>query len=95
MTENERYYSRDYDEEFYIFDSQILTEKEFDEKNEFEDYSLFADSLTQQEVVDLLNENEQLKKENEQLKETIEIICEDYEKNHGMDIRNADWFTAW
>lgn len=36
-----------------------------------------------------------LKKENEKLKQTIETICEDYEESHGIDIRNAEWFTAW
>lgn len=39
--------------------------------------------------------NSKLKKENEDLKQTIDTICDDYEKSHGMSIRNADWFTAW
>ena len=34
-------------------------------------------------------------KENEELKQTIKTICKDYENHHGMDIRNAEWFTAW
>lgn len=37
----------------------------------------------------------QLIKENEELKQTIKTICKDYEVSHGMDIRNAEWFTAW
>lgn len=69
MTECKRYYSKDYGEEFYIFDSQTLTEDEFDEQIEFEGYSVFADSLTQQEIVDLLNEKEQLKKDVEYWKQ--------------------------
>ena len=36
-----------------------------------------------------------LKKENAKLKQTIETICKDYEESHGIDIRNAEWFTAW
>lgn len=56
-------------------------------------------ALSRKEIVDKLNdfndENERLKKENENLKRTIDCICEDYEIFHGMDIRNAEWFTAW
>lgn len=36
-----------------------------------------------------------LEKENEELTQTIETICKDYEESHGIDIRNAEWFTAW
>lgn len=75
MTEK-RYYEKNYEEQYYIFDSNTLTEKEFEEKIEYDDYDLFADSLTSKEVVDLLNENERLKKENEALKDTIEAMEE-------------------
>lgn len=40
-------------------------------------------------------ENDKLKKENKELKDTINTICKDFETAHGMNIRNADWFTAW
>ena len=43
-------------------------------------------------ITDRLNT---LYNEKEELQKTIETICEDYEKAHGMDIRNSDWFTAW
>ena len=43
-------------------------------------------------VTECLNE---LHEENEELQDTIETICKDFEESHGMDIRNADWFTAW
>lgn len=85
MTECKRYYSKDYGEEFYIFDSQTLTEDEFDEQIEFEGYSVFADSLTQQEIVDLLNEKEQLKKENRKLKEDLEH-CANQFTNDGKNV---------
>lgn len=62
MTEK-RYYEKNYEEQYYIFDSKTLTEKEFEEKIEYDDYDLFADSLTPKEVLDLLNENEKLKEE--------------------------------
>lgn len=46
----------------------------------------------QSQVLKLLNE---LHEENKELQDTIETICKDFEESHGMDIRNADWFTAW
>jgi len=61
MTE-ERYFSVDYDEEYYIFDSTKISEEEVLEKAEYS-YDVFGESLTPQEHLDLLNENEQLKKE--------------------------------
>lgn len=48
--------------------------------------------LTIEETVGVLND---LADENEELKQTIETICKDYEEAHGMDIRNAEWFTCW
>lgn len=73
MTEK-RYYEKNYDELYYIFDSKTLSEKEFEEKIEYDGYDLFAYSLTPKEVLDLLNENEQLKKENEYLHQKIEDL---------------------
>lgn len=64
MTEK-RYYEKTYEESYYIFDSKTLTEKEFEEKIEYDGYDLFADSLTPEEVLDLLNENEELKLDND------------------------------
>lgn len=55
MTEK-RYFERRWGDEFYIFDSQTISEKDFDEKVEYEDYRAFADSLMGDEVIDLLNE---------------------------------------
>jgi len=43
-------------------------------------------------VCDKLNEQEE---EIQELKQTIDTIAKDYEESHGMDIRNAEWFTAW
>jgi len=59
MTEK-RYFSVDYDEEYYIFDSTKISEEEVLEKAEYS-YDVFGESLTPQEHLDLLNENEQLK----------------------------------
>ena len=67
-----RYYKKDYDELYYIFDSKTLSEKEFEEKVEYEGYDVFADSLASKEVVDLLNENEKLKQENKKLQRQMD-----------------------
>ena len=81
MTENKRYFKRMWEEEYYIFDSQQISEKDFDEKVEYEDYQAFADSMTGEEVTDRLNKYNKeyldchndvlrLEKENEQLKQS-------------------------
>ena len=66
-----RYYQRDFEELYYIIDSNVISEKEFDEKEMYDGYTAFEDSMTGEEIVDLLNtlndENEQLKKENYKL----------------------------
>jgi len=72
MTEN-RYYKKDWGESYYIFDSNTISEDEFEERVEYEGYDVFADSLTVSEIIDLLNENEQLKKENRELKSDNDI----------------------
>ena len=66
MTEK-RYYKKDWEDSYYIFDSKTISENEFEEKVEYDGYDVFADSLTPKEVIDLLNENEQLRKENKEL----------------------------
>ena len=67
MTEK-RYFKRMWEEEYYIFDSETISEKEFDEKVEYEDYQAFVDSMQGDEVVDRLNA---LHEENQQIKSTI------------------------
>lgn len=51
-----RYFKREWEVEYYIFDSQTISEKEFDEKLEYEDYKAFEDSMQGDEVVNRLNE---------------------------------------
>ncbi len=70
MTEK-RYFKRMWEEEYYIFDSQTISENEFDEKVEYEDYQAFADSMLGDEVVELLNE---LTEKNERLRRCINEI---------------------
>ena len=76
MTEK-RYYEKKYGDEFYIFDSNTISEKEFEEKLDLQGYKVFEDSLTGKEVVDLLNENEQLKKVLSDVAKDREVIVED------------------
>ena len=75
MTEK-RYFSVDYDEKYYIFDSTKISKEEVLEKAEYS-YDVFGDSLMENEVLDLLNENEKLKKENKHLRCTIESNSQD------------------
>ena len=58
---------------YYIIDSNVISEKDFDEKVLYDGYGAFEDSLTGEEIVDLLNK---LSKENEQLKQTIINLIE-------------------
>ena len=73
-----------WEDEFYIFDSQTISEKEFDEKVEYEDYRAFADSLMGDEVVEKLNELHEevmdLRRENTKFKLTVSEIIEDMQK---------------
>ena len=78
MTENKRYFKRMWEEEFYIFDSNTISESDFEEKLEYEDYKAFEDSMMGDEVVNRLNalheENEQLKLSNRLLFEEMKEI---------------------
>lgn len=82
------------DSEWWIVeDNSIKSNKYRDDLDGDDAYrGLKEGELTEKEVVDLLNE---LHEENKELQDIIETICRDFEENHGMDIRNADWFTAW
>ena len=82
MTEK-RYYQKNYGEEYYIFDSNTISEDEFEERVEYEGYNVFADSLTGSEIIDLLNENEQLKQSNEYLQGQLD----DYS---GVEVDNIE-----
>jgi len=55
MTEK-RYFKKTYEEEYYIFDSETISEKEFEEKYDYEDYKAFEDSMMGDEVVNRLND---------------------------------------
>ena len=66
-----RYFKRIWEEEYYIFDSEIISENEFDEKVEYEDYQAFSSSMTGDEVVEFLNK---LHEENERLRKRVKEL---------------------
>ena len=76
MTEK-RYFKRMWEEEYYIFDSNTISESDFEEKLEYQGYTAFEDSMMGDEVVNRLNEqheeNEQLKKQIEELKVDLKM----------------------
>ena len=67
MTEK-RYFEKRWEEEYYIFDSNTISESDFEKKLEYQDYRAFEDSMMGDEVVNRLNE---LSDENEQLKQEL------------------------
>lgn len=50
----DRYFKREWGESYYIFDSDIITEKEVDESIEY-DNTVFNQSMEGDEVIDRLN----------------------------------------
>lgn len=51
----DRYFMRRWEEEYYIFDSEIVSEKEVDEHIDYDDYSIFSESLAGEVIVNRLN----------------------------------------
>ena len=83
MTEK-RYFERKWEGEYYIFDSQTISEKEFDEKVQYEDYQAFADSMTGDDVINRLNE---LQEENKNLSKLNKIL-EGFLLDKGYDFKD-------
>ena len=84
-----RYYQRDFEELYYIIDSEVISEKDFDEKYMYDGLSAFEDSLNGEEIVELLNENEDLKRKNEWLINRMsELVV--YLSELGYDVSLAD-----
>ena len=76
MTE-ERYFSIDYNGEYYIFDSNTVTLEELGEKALYS-YNEFTDSLTSKEIIDLLNESGRLEHDYGQLQYEMSQIIQKY-----------------
>lgn len=77
MTEK-RYFKKMWEEEYYIFDSNTISESDFEENLEYQDYEAFEDSMMGDEVVNRLNElhdeNQRLKLENDGLRYALKNI---------------------
>lgn len=80
MTEK-RYYQKKYEESYYIFDSNTISEDDFEERVEYEGYDVFADSLTGSEIIDLLNENEELKQSIDNMGGRLQGLWANYNEN--------------
>ena len=89
-----------WEEEYYIFDSETISESDFEEKLEYQDYKAFEDSMIGDEVVNRLNEQhetiQQLTQDIENLKITIKAretlidVCEKKFKELGYIITVDD-----
>ena len=82
MTEK-RYFKKMWEEEFYIFDSDTISESDFEEKLEYQLYKAFENSMMGDEVVSRLNE---LHNENKKLKQELQKIYEIATVNKVRDI---------
>lgn len=81
MSEDKRYVVKGSDDFFLHIEDTTFTE----DAHEGAIYNIY-------QVVRRLNEQNERIRELEQI---IDTISKDYEESHGMDIRNAEWFTAW
>ena len=73
-----RYFKVEYDEEWYLFDSNTISEELVVEQAEY-GYGVFANSLSPSEICERLNEQQatinKLKEENERLKEKLNVTA--------------------
>ena len=90
-----RYYLKQYDDECYFFDSEKITEEEFDKNYELEGYNAYQDSIEPKEVLKLLNrlseENESLKAYNKYLSNEKMLLIK--EKAELKQISNDSYTT--
>ena len=88
MTEK-RYYQRDFEELYYIIDSNVISEKEFDEKEMYDGYTAFEYSMTGKEIVGLLNEqHEQIERLKQNFRALDEVKCELADENEQLKQQN-------
>ena len=85
---NKRYFKREWEEEYYIFDSTEISEEKVDEEIEY-GYEIFADSMQGDKVVNKLNEQEELIKRLKQIREEqTETILKQKRKIKELETRN-------
>ena len=72
-----RYFKRMWEEEYYIFDSNTISESDFEEKLEYQGYKAFEDSMMGDEVVNRLNEqHETIYRLQENINELLSVNVE-------------------
>lgn len=76
-----RYFKRMWEEEYYIFDSNTISESDFEEKLEYQGYKAFEDSMMGDEVVNRLNE---LHDENQIKLEIVDAFIRGMEDEKGI-----------
>ena len=74
MTEK-RYFKKIFGEEYYIFDSNVISESDFELKLEYQQYKAFEDSMAGSQIVNRLNE---LDDEKKRLTKQLNIYIVDY-----------------
>lgn len=85
---DKRYFKRMWEEEYYIFDSNTISESDFEEKLEYQDYKAFEDSMMGDEVVNRLNEQHETIK---QLRNELRIYRK-VASCGNCKYHNYDWF---
>ena len=106
---NNRYFKRDYEEEYYIFDSSKITEAEIDDLIECEGYTAMSNSMQGDTVVDTLNclygQYKGLKLQNKKLCDNLfdlkvdinEVLQKFYDSNNSrkQDIEDREDIGYW
>jgi len=73
-----RYFKRMWEEEYYIFDSNTISESDFEEKLEYQNYKAFEDSMMGDEVVNRLNEqHETIQRLKQNIDELLSVDIEE------------------
>ena len=70
-----RYYSVDYNEEYYIFDSEVISKDKVEMEAEY-DYDVFGNSMSSTEIVEVMNDSDELNKYSTAGDDTITTILE-------------------
>ena len=88
----DRYFKKEWEESYYIFDSETITEKEVDEAIEY-DNKVFSQSMTGEIVLDRLNQySKQLIEAGKLIENGVEIAKENRElrtANHELYKENT------
>lgn len=95
MMSEKRYFKVEYDEEWYLFDSNTISEELVKEQAEY-GYGVFANSLSPSEICELLNEQQAainelqdtVYDELDKALKVLEEIYEDYPKNNVQRLYN-------